>query len=170
MRSAGLKSVVQAYDVAEDNTRIDAHFHGAYKVAGEMLRNSKPSAVVCYGRESADALMHWCERNRELVPPGLTISYFGDPLPASSDIVRLLALPVPAEAVGQMAVEAAFKAMEGSSPQSVRLSPASGWLRTSEDTSEKPSSLDPSDVIIRSEAVLSKAAASQKRKAPAVKH
>jgi LacI family transcriptional regulator len=121
---AGLASTIVRYFVTTDLTRPYASFRGAYDVAhGLMAHPSKPTAVVCYRSDAADALMTYCDRHASEVPENFTIVTFSSPRPMVPSNYKVECWTMAAEQVGRLASQMVFDQIDGKTTSSVQLPP-----------------------------------------------
>jgi len=125
IRTAGLKSKIQDYPVALDNTRENAHFLGAYESVSTLFQDAKtaPTAIICYSAEAAEAAMRYAECLRDPLDQALTVAAFGTLRPTISNRVKIRSFLFPEERAGQVAGEMLFEQLAGGHVKDRKLGP-----------------------------------------------
>ena len=124
IQEAGLTPTIIRYSVMADMTRPYGSYRGAYDVAHTLLSHpSKPTAVVCYSADAADALMTYCDRHSTVVGNHFTIVTFSAPRPMAPSNYQVERWTMAAEEVGRLASQMIFDQIDGKPTTSVQLPP-----------------------------------------------
>jgi LacI family transcriptional regulator len=124
LEAVGLEKLILRYAIDPDMTKPYFNFQGAYETAGQLFTHpSKPTAVICYSRSAAEAVMVYCDRHEDRVPKDFVIVTFGASRPEVASKYRLVHWSMPTEEVGKLAAQMVFDQIDGKPTTSVQLAP-----------------------------------------------
>lgn len=124
MRSAGLRELTVTYPVTYDRTREGSHYFSSYDHVGALLGHAdRPTAVVCYRGEAAEAVLHYANANRGSAPGGFGMAVFDGVRPSKAESIDLNVLPLPTEEVGRAAAGLLLDLIAGREAVSVAMGP-----------------------------------------------
>ena len=124
MRAAGLEEISFTYPVGQDRTREGAHYFGAYNSMGRFFAHEKrPTAVVCYRGEAAEATVHYANANRSDSPDGFAIAVFDAVRPIVAEAIEVNVLPLPTEQVGSAAARMLLDLIAGKAVHDIAMGP-----------------------------------------------